>query len=111
METIESYICGKWNDNLRCEDGFTVTADYAAVVDGSTSKLRPDEKAPYPDRSAGRMAMETVLDAVRHLPPSGHARRGPRLTHRSLTLSMDVRRSRPPVASPYVQSCPVKPQA
>lgn len=70
METIENYICGKWNDNLRCEDGFTVTADYAAVVDGSTSKLRPDEKAPYPDRSTGRMAMETVLDAVRHLPPA-----------------------------------------
>lgn len=70
MEIIESFICGKRNDPSRCEDGFTVTTDYAAVVDGSTSKLRPGEKTPYPDRSTGRVAMETVLAAVWELPPA-----------------------------------------
>lgn len=37
MTIIESFIRGK-HDDAHCEDGIVVTHDFAAVIDGSTSK-------------------------------------------------------------------------
>ncbi len=59
MEIIETFLCGKRPDQNLCEDGFAITPHFAAVVDGSTSKV--------PGRHGGRMAMLAVTEALRHL--------------------------------------------
>lgn len=59
METIEAFVCGKRPDQSFCEDGFVATPHFAAVVDGSTSKV--------PGRHGGREAMLAVTEALRHL--------------------------------------------
>lgn len=60
MKVIESHVCGKRPDPALCEDGFCVTPHFAAVVDGSTSKVE--------GRSGGRMAMNIVCEALHTLP-------------------------------------------
>lgn len=64
MHIIEQFTESKLSgrDN---EDGLVVTPGFAAVIDGSTSKLPADE-APVP--STGRCAMLAVAAAVRTLP-------------------------------------------
>ncbi len=59
MEIIETFLCGKRPDQNLCEDGFVATPHFAAVVDGSTSKV--------PGRHGGREAMLAVTEALRHL--------------------------------------------
>lgn len=63
MEVIEVCCIGKSRQRL-CEDGWIVTDSYAAVIDGSTAKgtLR------LGDKTTGRLAMETVKDAIVGLP-------------------------------------------
>lgn len=63
MEVIEVCCIGKSRQRL-CEDGWIVTDSYAAVIDGSTAKgtLR------LGDKTTGRLAMETVKDAITRLP-------------------------------------------
>lgn len=61
MEIVESYIQGKRNRPELCEDGFVVTDHFAAVVDGSTSKV---------GAHGGREAMRLTLQAIRTLPPA-----------------------------------------
>lgn len=61
MEIVESFLCGKRPDQNLCEDGFVVTPHFAAVVDGSTSKV--------PGRNVGREAMRTVTAALKRLDP------------------------------------------
>ena len=39
MQIIEQYIKGKRPDQRFCEDGWVVTPHFAAVIDGSTSKI------------------------------------------------------------------------
>lgn len=60
MRIIEHFIKGKRPNQSLCEDGWVVTNDFAAVVDGSTSKVA--------GRNGGRMAMELVCEALRKLP-------------------------------------------
>lgn len=60
MRIIESFLCGKRPDQTLCEDGFVVTDNWAAVVDGSTSKS---------GRAGGLTAMKTVISEIRILPP------------------------------------------
>lgn len=60
MTTIESYVCGKRPDPALCEDGLCVTPHFAAVVDGSTSKIE--------GRNGGKTAMTLVCEALRSLP-------------------------------------------
>lgn len=60
MEVIESRLKGKLNQTSLCEDGFVITADFAAVVDGSTSKIA--------GRNGGRRAMEIICKAIPKLP-------------------------------------------
>ena len=66
MKIIESFVLGKQGRADRCEDGWVVTDAYAAVVDGSTSKLPPAEAAQRP-KSGGRQAREITLEAIRRL--------------------------------------------
>ncbi len=72
MHIIESFIQGKYpSAPERCEDGWVVTADFAAVVDGSTSKRARALDGASQDAAAktgGRMAMETAVGALRQMP-------------------------------------------
>ena len=63
MKILEQFCKGKRADRL-CEDGWVVTADFAAVVDGSTSKIKVEEGQESP----GHLAMRLVCDAIRQLP-------------------------------------------
>ena len=60
MQIIESFLEGKRPDQTLCEDGWVVTPDFAAVVDGSTSKVA--------GRAGGREAMHLICEALRSLP-------------------------------------------
>ena len=64
MKVTTCFQKGK-NTVATCEDGIVVTDNFAAVVDGSTSKssFRMDGK------TSGLMGMELVCDALRQLPP------------------------------------------
>lgn len=59
MQIIEQFIRGKRPDASLCEDGWVVTNHFAAVVDGSTSKVA--------GRAGGRQAMQLVCDAMHTL--------------------------------------------
>lgn len=63
MQLIEQFCISK-REGTPCEDGWVLTPDYAAVVDGSTAKipLAPDQESP------GHLAMRLVIDAIRQLP-------------------------------------------
>lgn len=77
MRLLESYLCGKRPDPALCEDGWVVTADFAAVVDGSTSKRQTAyadlNAAPPAGESGGRQAMRTTVSALRALPATATA--------------------------------------
>ena len=61
MQIIEQYIKGKRPDQRFCEDGWVVTPHFAAVIDGSTSKIA--------GRQGGLLAMQLVKEALRTLQP------------------------------------------
>lgn len=65
MKLIESFLKGKRPDPDRCEDGWVVTPDFAAVVDGSTSKVAGGH--------GGLTAMRLVTEAIRTLSPAVRA--------------------------------------
>lgn len=64
MEITESFVRGKQSGEL-CEDGIVVTPDFAAVVDGSTSKT-PFQLSP--GMKNGRLAMTLICDFIRSMP-------------------------------------------
>ena len=64
MELIETFIKGKRPDQERCEDGFFFSPDFAAVIDGCTTRSGLE----YGGKSPGRLAMETVKDALSKMP-------------------------------------------
>lgn len=84
MRILEHFVRGKRPDQSLCEDGWVLTPDFAAVVDGSTSKL--------PGRHGGREAMRLVCDALRTL----DAGAGKRDMLRALTCA--IARHNPPEA-------------
>lgn len=61
MKIIESSIIGKKSPEA-CEDGMVVTADFIAVIDGSTSKT---PKHLNPDMKNGRYAMMLISEYIR----------------------------------------------
>ena len=63
MEIIEQYSIGK-REGTPCEDGWVVTSDFAAVVDGSTAKI----KIAAGQESPGHLAMRLVCEAIKTLP-------------------------------------------
>lgn len=62
MKVIESKIEGKKSPES-CEDGLVVTADFIAVIDGSTSKT-PHHLSP--DMKNGRYAMVLISGYIQH---------------------------------------------
>lgn len=62
MKVIESKIEGKKSPES-CEDGLVVTADFVAVIDGSTSKT-PHHLSP--DMKNGRYAMVLISEYIQH---------------------------------------------
>ena len=64
MTIIESFIKGK-HDAAQCEDGIVVTPDFAAVIDGSTSKT-PFHLSPL--MKNGRYAMTIIADYIKAMP-------------------------------------------
>ena len=62
MKVIESKIEGKKSPES-CEDGLVVTADFIAVIDGSTSKT-PHHLSP--DMKNGRYAMVLISEFILH---------------------------------------------
>lgn len=65
MHIIEVFSKGKRSEDTN-EDGWIVTNDFAAVIDGSTSKI----EFRIGDKSKGQIAMETTREAISHLPPN-----------------------------------------
>ena len=63
MKIIEQYSIGK-REGTPCEDGWVVTNDFAAVVDGSTAKM----KLAAGQESPGHLAMRLVCAAIESLP-------------------------------------------
>ena len=63
MKIIEQFSIGK-RRGTPCEDGWVVTPDFAAVVDGSTAKIKiaPGQESP------GHLAMRLVCEAIENLP-------------------------------------------
>lgn len=62
MKVIENKIEGKKSPES-CEDGLVVTADFIAVIDGSTSKT-PHHLSP--DMKNGRYAMVLISEYIQH---------------------------------------------
>ena len=69
MTIIEQSIIPK-NPAKRSEDGIVVTADFVAVIDGSTSKSqrRCHRDLFLRQHSNGELAMSLVADYIRHMP-------------------------------------------
>ncbi len=65
MKIIEQHLAGKHRQS-DCEDGIVVTADYVAVIDGSTSKS-PVRINPH--TTNGRACMLAVADFIARLAP------------------------------------------
>lgn len=64
MTIIESFIKGKHNATL-CEDGIVMTHDFAAVIDGSTSKT-PFHMSP--SMKNGRYGMIIISNYIKTMP-------------------------------------------
>ena len=64
MTITEHFICGK-HTAADCEDGIVITNDFAAVIDGSTSKTptRLD-----PSMKKGRFAMLLISEYIKQIP-------------------------------------------
>ena len=64
MTITEQFICGKHTAD-DCEDGIVITNDFAAVIDGSTSKTptRLD-----PSMKNGRFAMLLISEYIKQMP-------------------------------------------
>lgn len=64
MIITEHFICGKHAAD-DCEDGIVITNDFAAVIDGSTSKT-PTRLAP--SMKNGRFAMLLISEYIKQMP-------------------------------------------
>lgn len=64
MTITEQFICGK-HTAADCEDGIVITNDFAAVIDGSTSKT---PKRLDPSMKNGRFAMLLISEYIKHIP-------------------------------------------
>ena len=64
MTITEQFICGK-HTAADCEDGLVITNDFAAVIDGSTSKT---PKRLDPSMKNGRFAMLLISEYIKQMP-------------------------------------------
>lgn len=64
MTITEQFICGK-HTAANCEDGIVITNNFAAVIDGSTSKT---PKRLDPSMKNGRFAMLLISEYIKQMP-------------------------------------------
>ena len=64
MTITEHFICGK-HTAADCEDGIVITNDFAAVIDGSTSKTPTRLDPPMKN---GRFAMLLISEYIKQMP-------------------------------------------
>ena len=64
MTITEQFICGK-HTAADCEDGIVIANDFAAVIDGSTSKT---PKRLDPSMKNGRFAMLLISEYIKQMP-------------------------------------------
>ena len=64
MTITEQFICGK-HTAADCEDGIVITNNFAAVIDGSTSKT---PKRLDPSMKNGRFAMLLISEYIKQMP-------------------------------------------
>ena len=65
MTIIEQFIEAKTGKAETCEDGMVFNKNFAAVIDGSTSK----SAFSFQSKTSGRIAMELIREAVERLDP------------------------------------------
>ena len=76
VQIIEQFICSKYPDQKKCEDGLFISNDFIAVIDGVTSK----GELTWPDGSeggsvfpspmtSGRYAREILAQALKTMEP------------------------------------------
>ena len=76
VQIIEQFICSKYPDQMKCEDGLFISNDFIAVIDGVTSK----GELTWPDGSeggsvflspmtSGRYAREILAQALKTMEP------------------------------------------
>ena len=76
VQIIEQFICSKYPDQKKCEDGLFISSDFIAVIDGVTSKGEltwPDGSGggsvfPSP-MTSGRYAREILAQALKTMEP------------------------------------------
>ncbi len=64
MELIEKYLLGKRNDPAICEDGLLFNGDFAAVIDGCSSRKGP----LYMGKTSGVIAKDILIETLGTLP-------------------------------------------
>lgn len=64
MEILEQFVMGHAPDPALCEDEVVVTNDFAAVIDGATTKVR----ARIGGITSGKLAAVTLAEEIRRLP-------------------------------------------
>lgn len=76
VQIIEQFICSKYPDQKKCEDGLFISSDFIAVIDGVTSKGEltwPDGSeggAVFPSpMTSGRYAREILAQALKTMEP------------------------------------------
>lgn len=66
MEIVEEFIQSKTGDMQTCEDGYVVTDNFVAIIDGATNK----SSIHYRGESPGRIATKLCLEVVKSLSPN-----------------------------------------
>lgn len=77
VQMIEQFICSKYTDQQKCEDGLFISDDFIAVIDGVTSKgaltwpVQTEGAAgTLPSMTSGRYAREVLEKALKAMKPS-----------------------------------------
>ncbi|MBO8172196.1 MAG: hypothetical protein H0Z33_09920 [Bacillaceae bacterium] len=63
MQIIEQFVKGKYDDEKLCEDAIAVTDDFAAVIDGVSSKTNTQ----IDDKTTGKIASEILAESLPEL--------------------------------------------
>lgn len=64
MEKVIEFVAAKDGNPQSCEDAIAVTASYACVVDGATSKA----KRRWEDKTGGQKAAQIVCETIQSIP-------------------------------------------
>lgn len=70
MEIIEQFLKSKTNNELDCEDSIFFSENFAAIIDGATSK----SSKKYNNQTSGRRCSQLINETLTHLPPKTTAK-------------------------------------